>query len=122
MIYKFTNVNPLGKIEEDCVCRAISNALNLDYYYTQDKLFLVGKLFDCECLCVCCYSYLLDYVFQLKRDESWKGCTIADFIHENKRGTYLIRIDGHLTCVKNGVIEDLWDCSQKIIDIIWCVY
>ena len=37
--YQFLNVNPLGEIEEDCVCRAISLALDKDYYKIQEKLY-----------------------------------------------------------------------------------
>ena len=35
--YKFLNLNPLGELEEDCVCRAISLALNEDYYVIQEN-------------------------------------------------------------------------------------
>lgn len=40
--YRFLNVNPLGKREKDCVCRAISLAMNMDYYNIKHKLELVG--------------------------------------------------------------------------------
>ena len=42
--YKFLNINPLGKKEQDCVCRAISLALNENYYTIKRKLELVGEL------------------------------------------------------------------------------
>lgn len=119
MIYKFTNVNPLGKLEEDCVCRAISNALQIDYYEIEEKLNLVGALFNCEKLCVCCYTFLLDYVFNLRRDESYAGMTIEEFINYNRKGTFIIRVEGHLTMCRNGFLEDIWDCRRKIVDLVW---
>lgn len=119
--YKFLNLNPLGKREQDCVCRAISLALNEDYYSTENKLVLVGELFDCEELCVCCYKHLLDYVYELDRIEEYRGYTIEEFANLNPYGKYLVRVDGHLTCVINGIIHDIWDCSKEIIDIIWVV-
>ena len=117
--YKFLNLNPLGKREQDCVCRAISLALEEDYYVIQHKLSLVGDLFDCDKLCLCCYKFLLDEVYNLNRIEEYQGFMIQDFITDNPKGTYLIRIEGHLTCVVDGYCYDIWDCTDKIIDVIW---
>lgn len=119
--YKFLNLNPLGKIEEDCVCRAISLALNENYYVVLDKLKYVGKLFECEELCVCCYKFLLDNVYGLERIEEFENETIDFFLGINPNGVYLIRIDGHLTCAIDGIIYDLWDCTDKKISIVWKV-
>lgn len=119
--YQFYNINPLDKIEEDCVCRAISGALDLGYYEIQNKLELVGDLFDCEMLCVCCYKFLLDEVYGLERIEEFSGMTIKDFLDIQPYGTYIIRCDGHLTHAKDGVLLDTWDCSNMEIRIIWVV-
>lgn len=122
MLYEFKNLNPLGKIEEDCVTRATANALDLDYYFVQKKLKQIGELFECESLCVCCYKFLLDYFFGLKRDENYQGMEIRQFAKMHRKGTYIIRTDGHLTCVRNGVISDTWDCGERLIDIVWRVH
>ncbi len=119
--YDFYNVNPLGKIEEDCVCRAISGALEEDYYVIENKLQLVGDLFDCEKLCVCCYKFLLDEVFGLNRIEEFSGLTISEFAQLNPIGTFIIRTDGHLTHIKNGVCRDTWNCTNMIVRIVWVV-
>lgn len=117
--FKFMNVNPLGKIEQDCVCRAISLALDIDYETIERKLKSIGYLFDCEELCVCCYKFLLDDVYNLPRIEDFKGLTVEDFIDLFPNGIYLIRVDEHLTCVIDGKICDTWDCSQEVVDIVW---
>ena len=117
--YHFLNVNPLGEIEEDCVCRAISLALDEDYYKIQEKLYLVAKLFECEYLCICCYKYLLDEVYDLKRIEEVEGMTIGDFADKFPYGVYLVRVEGHLTCVIDNHIMDIWDCRDKIVDLVW---
>lgn len=119
--YKFLNLNPLNKNEKDCVCRAISLGLQKNYYEVLEELELIGKLFKCEKLCVCCYKFLLDNVYGLERIEEAKGMKIKDFIQKNKKGTYLIRIEGHLTCIINGICYDTWDCTNEKIDIIWVV-
>lgn len=121
MRYKFLNLNPLGLREQDCVCRAISLGLNIDYNTIYKKLCLVGKLFDCEKLCVGCYKYLLDEVYSLDRYGNYKGCRIEDFLENHTIGTYIIRVNGHLTCAIDGVLCDTWDCRDEIIDIVWIV-
>ena len=117
--YQFLNVNPLGEIEEDCVCRAISLALDEDYYKIQEKLYLVAKLFECESLCVCCYKYLLDDVYDLKRIEEVRGMTIEEFANYFPIGIFIVRVEGHLTCVIDNHIMDIWDCRDKIVDLVW---
>ena len=117
--YQFLNVNPLGKIEEDCVCRAISLALDEDYYKIQEKLYLVAKLFECESLCICCYKYLLDDVYDLKRIEETKGMTIEEFANYFPIGIFIVRVEGHLTCIIDNHIMDIWDCRDKIVDLVW---
>lgn len=118
-MYQFLNVNPLGEIEEDCVCRAISLALDEDYYKIQEKLYLVAKLFECEYLCVCCYKYLLDEVYDLKRIEEVKGMTVEEFANYFPVGIFIVRVEGHLTCVIDNHIMDIWDCRDKIVDLVW---
>lgn len=119
MTYKFLNLQPLGKIEEDCVCRAISFGLSLDYYYVQNKLHLVGELFDCDELCCCCYKHLLDNVYNLERIESFKGFTIEQFLCYNPTGKFIIRVEGHLTACQDGTLYDIWDCRNEVVDIVW---
>lgn len=121
MHYQFLNLNPLGERELDCVTRAISGALDVNYYEVKNKLELVGALFECEKLCVCCYKFLLDNIYALKRIEEFKGMSILEFLKCNPYGTYIIRVDGHLTHCKDGVIYDTFDCSRDIVDIVWCV-
>lgn len=119
MQYRFLNLQPLGEIEEDCVCRAISFGVNLPYYEIQKKLNLIAQLFDCEELCVCCYKHLLDSVFCLPRIESFNGYTVEEFINMNPNGKYIIRVSGHLTACENSILYDLWDCRNEIVDIVW---
>ena len=121
MRFKFLNLQPLGHLEEDCVCRAISFALQMPYEKTQYKLYLISELFECEELCVCCYKHLLDNIFNLERVESFQGLSIEEFISLNNKGTFIIRVDGHLTACRDGVLMDTWDCRDEIVDIVWKV-
>lgn len=118
-MYKFLNVNPLGQQEEDCVCRAITLATNSEYYNTREKLYAIAFLFDCDTLCVCCYKHLLDDVYKLPRIEKAHGCTIKEFLKRYYSGTYIIRVESHLTCAIRGCVYDIWDCTDETIDIVW---
>lgn len=119
--YEFLNVNPLGKKELDCVCRAISLALQEEYYEIEHKLNLVGDLFDCDSLCICCYKFLLDEVYNLQRIEEVSGMTINEFANYYPNGTYIVRIEGHCTCIIDGICYDIWDCTGEIVDLVWKV-
>jgi len=120
MQYKYLNLNPLGEEEEDCVTRAISLATGLSYAEIQDKLYYISKLFDCETLCVCCYQHLLDNVFQFDKVYC-KNMTVEEFANLHPVGIYLIRMNGHLSCLIDNIVYDLWDCRDKVLTDVWRV-
>jgi hypothetical protein len=33
----------------------------------------------------------------------------------------IIRVEGHLTCALYGVVTDIWDCSEELVDRYWVV-
>ena len=45
--------------------------------------------------------------------------TIDDFANKFPYGVYLVRVEGHLTCVIDNNIIDIWDCRDKIVDLVW---
>ena len=117
--YVFYNNNPDLLIENDCVTRAISLASGLPYEEIEDKLYLTSKLFECPKLCICCYENLLNYVFNYENIYGVEGMTIGDFADKFPYGVYLVRVEGHLTCVIDNHIMDIWDCRDKIVDLVW---
>ena len=116
--YKFYNANPLNKIESDCVCRAISKATNIDYNSIKRKLELIGELFECDKLCVCCYQHLLEKVFGLQQRVAINK-KVKDISKLYKDRKVIIRINGHLTCSILGTIYDIWDCTDEMVDVYW---
>lgn len=118
--YKFYNANPLGNIESDCVCRAISRAVKIPYRFIEKKLNLIGELFECDELCVCCYHHLLEKVFGLTPKYA-NGRKVKEIVKEYGNNIILLRLEGHLTMAENGVVYDLWDCRDEIADIFWIV-
>lgn len=118
--FRFYNANPLNKIESDCVCRAISTATGMSYWNIEEKLCLIGKLFECDELCVCCYSHLLEKVFGFTQRYA-DGKTVKEIAKEFSNSKVIIRIKGHLTCAIYGKIFDIWDCTNEQADIFWLV-
>lgn len=118
--YRFYNANPLGAIEKDCVCRAISGATKIPYEKIEDKLRLIAELHDCDRLCMCCYHRLLEDVFGLKPIYS-DGETVGEVASNFKDKIVIIRTNGHLTHSRYGVIYDTWDCTDCIADVFWVV-
>ena len=118
--FKFYNANPLKNLEQDCVCRAISRAVKMPYKKIEHKLELIGKLFECDELCVCCYHHLLEKVFGLKQKVA-NGKTVREVIKDYSNNILLLRLEGHLTMAEFGVVYDLWDCREEKVDIFWIV-
>lgn len=120
----------------DCVTRAICNATGKDYKEVYDALNKMGKAET---------STQLKRHRGHKRSESrngvfketWKeyldsigwehhatmgigsGCQVHLTADELPKGTIIVQVSKHLTCVKDGVIYDTYDCSR---DGTRCVY
>lgn len=119
-MYRYVNVNPKGRREEDCVCRAISLATGDSYYKVKDKLELTSRLYECDTLCVCCYKSLLDNVYKFQRINDFKGYKVKELCRFLPKGIFIVRVKGHLTCIIDNEINDIWDCGNEVVDIVWC--
>ncbi len=75
----------------------------------------------CEPLCVCCYHHLLEDVFRLPMKKCENFERVIDIAKQFPNNKVIIRIPNHLTLSNMGVIEDLWDCTQKLADCYWIV-
>ena len=118
--FKYLNVNPDNQKESDCVTRAISLASGLPYSVIRKKLYHTSKLLDCEKLCVCCYRHLLDEVFKFRR-LNCDNMTVNDFANKHNSGIFLLRMNGHITCLIDGIIYDIWDCREEVVTDAWRV-
>ena len=119
--FVYHNENPSNKRISDCVTRAIKLASGLPYEEIRRKLFHTSRLLNCESsLCATCYSFLIQEVLGGVMKDC-HGLRVGDFARLNPKGTYLIRIQGHLTCLIDGKIYDTWDCLDRMCDIVWKV-
>lgn len=118
--FNYLNVNPDLVDIGDCVVRAISLASGLDYDVVEDKLYYTAQLLDCPERCVYCYSFLLDNVLCYEPVEC-EGMLVGEFADIYNEGIFLVRMDGHITCVIDGEIYDTWDCSAELATNAWNV-
>lgn len=115
----YHNENPKRKLNaNDCVTRAITFATDMPYEEVSRKLWLTADLYNCDRLCKFCYSNFINNVLKYK-EVNCDRLTIGEFADLHPYGTYLIRIEGHLTVIRDGVLHDLWDCRRELCDTVW---
>lgn len=118
------NRHPKGIKTTDCVVRAVSTAFNIDYMELRKQLnhkkrkwgFTSYK--DTKFI----YKYFDTYprlIFKaLKGEPRIKG---SDFTKLHPKGTFILKMAGHITCVVDGVILDTWDCSYRSVYTAWII-
>jgi hypothetical protein len=116
--FHYLNVNPDQTKRSDCVTRAICLATELPYSTVRRKLFHTAKLLGCSKLCPTCYSFCINQVLGGVPTDC-EGLTVGEFADLHPNGTYLIRIEGHLTCIINNNVYDIWDCRNRLCDMAW---
>lgn len=130
--YSFVNLNPKGRFVGDCVVRAIALACNQTWEKTLRELTELGikkgavlndkKLFP---------LYLKQKGFTQEKEprELNHKMTIRDWIDYDasyesgfRKKAYVILAGAHhLTCVKDGVVNDTWDCSKETMHRYWWI-
>lgn len=113
----------------DCVIRAICNATGLDYQevyntvkqyqevFYQQKGITKGKKISPRNGVP--NEVTKDYI---ENQIKWKWHPLKDAnIQDHKfgKGTYIVKMRGHLTCIKNNKIYDSWDCQNKRNKIVY---
>ena len=111
----------------DCVTRAICNATGRDYKEVYRAINSMAKAERTEKHRGGKRSSSRDGVFK----ETWKGylesigwvwhptmkigsgCQIHQREHELPKGKLIVSVSKHLTCVKDGVLYDTYDCSRN---------
>lgn len=111
-MFRYYNANPLGRHVHDCTVRAISLATNRSWDETYHELSNFAQA-QATMLDEVIYinDYLDDNFLRLKPLEN----TVGEFAHQHPYGTYLITMNGHITCCIDGIIYDTFDPSSRII-------
>lgn len=116
--FVYLNVNPDNSKENDCVTRAISLASNIEYSTIRKKLFHTARLLDCEKLCHTCYSFFIEQVLKGK-PVNCDYMSVNDFADLHPYGVYLVRMQGHISTIIDGVVYDIWDCRKSLLTNAW---
>lgn len=120
-LYVPYNPNPNQNSGIDCAVRAICKALGQDWDTTYTGL------------CACGFEIKRmpsdDYVWgrYLRRkgyrpmfvDAEKEDYTVVDFCLDNPKGTYVLKLPGHLLCVKDGHYFDTFDSGVELPIFCW---
>ncbi len=118
---KFNN-HPKGLETSDCVVRAISKAFDRDYLETRRELNRTKRELNFQSYKATkfIYKYLEAYerivLRAVKGKPRLKG---YDFTNLYPKGTYILKMAGHITVMIDGVIYDTWDCRYRSVYTAW---
>ena len=122
--FTYYNNNPKNRQVGDCVTRAISKALNQDYAVTILELAhfqaITGYPVDEQG----CYGEYLKYKDWVKCKQpilpNGKKVRGKDFFLMNRYIPCILHIgSGHISCIVDGKIHDIWDCSNEYVGNFW---
>lgn len=123
--FNFNNPHPKQKKVGDCVKRAITIATGKDYMEVQRDLNRLKKITGCEKFNDNeNYKYYIEKVLNAKKISfpAQKGFSRMNgyrFCEAFPKGTFILRMAGHLSCCVDGIINDTWDCSEKCVYNAW---
>lgn len=122
MRYINYNPNPKNARVGDCVIRAVSCATNKSWIYTYIYLCIYGLMcFDLLSSNAVWGRYLHDKGFKkyLIPYSCPDGCTVEQFAKQHQKGTYILALNGHVVCVKDGRYYDTWDSGNEVAIYYW---
>lgn len=115
-MWRYYNANPLNNTTADCTVRAISTAQSRTwdevYIELSDLAQEEGVLFDNS-------AFIEKYLDERYPRECHHSKTLREFMKEFPIGIYVVTMKGHITCVKDGVLIDTFDCRDRYI---WCAW
>ena len=104
----------------DCAVRCIMAAENMYWAEAYNKLCNKGlemMLMPNDIIVI--EKVLKDYGYVvekapmvLKSDGKKRRNTVREFAKNNKKGTFILSLSGHIVCLKDGDWYDTWDCSD----------
>ena len=120
MIYKEYNANPKNRKTSDCVVRALTIATGKDYKTIYTELFNIslenGYFLNEKRV----EDVLLEREGFKKQKQPRKidgtKYKVKEVLQLTNAYIIVIRVAHHLTVVKDGVLLDIWNCSEKTIN------
>lgn len=106
----------------DCVIRAISKALDQTWEESYIGVCLKGfEMGDMPSANHIWGAYLRDHGFtrHVIPAEDIDRYTVSDFSADHPDATYVLGLDGHVVCVKDGDWYDSWQSGNEIVNYYW---
>lgn len=107
----------------DCVIRALTKALEMEWLEVFDDIQPLSREMQVPFNCKPCYEkYLEDKGFDYKGISNAKGTkrpTVQSFAKDHKEGTYVLRVANHIVTAKDGYFYDTWDSGSKSLYGYW---
>lgn len=121
-MYKFLNLNPVGKTTEDCLIRAVAAVMEIPWEKAYIDLCNRGLLiYDMPNSAATLSVYLREKGF--KRYVISNECpvcyTIEDFCKEYADGKYIVLTSNHAVAVIDGDYYDSTDSGMDIPQYYW---
>lgn len=109
--------NPVGRKVGDCVVRALSKALKIDWETAFDMLADaardMGDMPSSDSVLVAVLRQ--EGFYRSAIPNTCPDCyTVRDFCIDNPRGTFVLFFGGHVATVVDGNLYDAWDSSMEI--------
>ena len=116
-MYIYSNSNPYGRHVGDCVVRAISTAMNLEWEDVYLDLTHRGlELRDMPSSNYVWGSYLTDsgYTREVIPYTCPDCYTVREFANDHPEGTFILGTGTHAVAVINGDYYDTWDSGDEV--------
>ena len=137
--FRYHNVNPKGKVTTDCVYRAISNAMQIPYADVAREMTEMqietgwdtgeSRLIDKYITSKGWKKHSQPKQYDCNSDSMRKftGKQFVDYLTSFNTSVRVKEFDRvimnigseHLSCVINGKIEDIWNCSNNCVGVWW---
>jgi len=125
-MFKKFNAHPKKKRVGDCVKRAICTAEERDYRQVTNELNALKRSIGAEKFDnpVVWKNYIKEKEYEklsFPAEKGKKRMNRQRFMKQFKKGNYILRMAGHLSCCVNGDILDTYDCTGKCVYTAWKV-
>lgn len=115
-MYKYYNAHPCGLVTDDCVKRAITVTTGMAYADVQRALNRYKKVTGAK-------SFNSDrnphrYVENVLSAKKivFPKMTALQFCQNYPKGRFILDMKEHWSCAVDGVIYDIWDCSDETVN------
>ena len=116
MSFRYYNANAKGRHTNDCVVRAISLAEDKTWNETYREL---SEIAQSQGILLDDVNFVEPLLDQRYERICYNDTYVGEFIENNPTGTFLITMNGHITCCIDGVLYDSFDCRNRLMKCAW---